>query len=205
MTELETSPIARRCAFDDLECPGDDKSARLTPAPALARLSLRMAFGDARRLQGSMGAWLGGQINTAITTGPDDRAALRLGPDEWLVLVAMEHGEAVRGDIQSAASGLPHALVDVSDRNAGGILSGPRAADVLAAGCALPLDPGRFPVGRATRTLFARAEVVLWRRAPDRFHIETGRSFLPYVAGVLGEAIVSEAAIARLADQPPSF
>jgi len=39
-----------------------------------------------------------------------------------------------------------------------------------------------------TRTVFAKAEIVLWRTAPDAFRIEVWRSFTDYVARLLGEA-----------------
>jgi sarcosine oxidase subunit gamma len=38
-----------------------------------------------------------------------------------------------------------------------------------------------------TRTLFEKSEMVLWRTAPDSFHIEVWRSFAPYVTGLLAE------------------
>ncbi len=41
-----------------------------------------------------------------------------------------------------------------------------------------------------TRTIFAKAEIVLWRTAPDAFRIEVWRSFAPYVLGLLDEAIM---------------
>jgi sarcosine oxidase subunit gamma len=40
-----------------------------------------------------------------------------------------------------------------------------------------------------TRTLFGKAEIVLWRTAPDAFHIEVWRSFARYVLDCLGEAL----------------
>jgi sarcosine oxidase, subunit gamma len=36
-----------------------------------------------------------------------------------------------------------------------------------------------------TRTMYDKAEIVLWRRAPDRFHLEVWRSFARYVEGLL--------------------
>jgi sarcosine oxidase, subunit gamma len=39
-----------------------------------------------------------------------------------------------------------------------------------------------------TRTVLAKAEIVLWRRAHDSFHLEVWRSFAGYVSGVLAEA-----------------
>jgi sarcosine oxidase subunit gamma len=67
-------------------------------------------------------------------------------------------------------------------------VSGPRATEVVNAFNPLDLDPAAFPIGMVTRTVFAKAEVVLWRTAPDAFRIEVWRSFAPYVEGLLREA-----------------
>ena len=40
----------------------------------------------------------------------------------------------------------------------------------------------------ATRTLFVKAEIVLWRSEAERFHVEVWRSFAPYLKGLLAEA-----------------
>jgi sarcosine oxidase subunit gamma len=66
-------------------------------------------------------------------------------------------------------------------------LSGPHAEWLLAAQCPLPLDASAFPVGMCTRTVFSKAEIVLWRTAPDTFHIEVWRSFSRYVVDLLTE------------------
>ena len=39
-----------------------------------------------------------------------------------------------------------------------------------------------------TRTMLAKAEVVLWRTEPQVFRVEVWRSFVAYVAQFLGEA-----------------
>jgi sarcosine oxidase subunit gamma len=39
-----------------------------------------------------------------------------------------------------------------------------------------------------TRTVFGKAEIVLWRTAAETFRIEVWRSFAPYVLGCLEEA-----------------
>jgi sarcosine oxidase subunit gamma len=39
-----------------------------------------------------------------------------------------------------------------------------------------------------TRTMLAKAEVVLWRPAAEEFHLEVWRSFAPYVTQFLAEA-----------------
>ena len=55
-------------------------------------------------------------------------------------------------------------------------------------------DCAHFPVGMATRTLFEKAEIVLWRIAPDSFHLEVWRSFAPYVWDLLDTVRKEEAA-----------
>ena len=58
----------------------------------------------------------------------------------------------------------------------------------LSAGCPLDLSDGAFPVGMATRTMLAKCEIVLWRRDPQRYHVEIWRSFADYAANFLAEA-----------------
>ena len=53
---------------------------------------------------------------------------------------------------------------------------------------ALDLHLDAFPVGMCTRTLFGKAEIVLWRTGEETFHIEVWRSFAPYLLGCLNEA-----------------
>jgi sarcosine oxidase subunit gamma len=120
------------------------------------------------------------------------RAALWLGPDEWLLLAPDGEGEAIAAAFREIAA--PHALVDVSHRNAAVILSGSDVTTVIAGGCPLDLHLSAFPIGMCTRTLLAKAEIVLWRRAVDRFHLECGRSFAPYVHGVLADAALEVSA-----------
>lgn len=115
-----------------------------------------------------------------------ERAALWLGPDEWL-LIAEENAE-LQGKLEAALGGVFHGLVDVSHRQVGISVEGPGAERLLAAGCPLDLDLRGFPVGMSTRTLLVKAEIGLWRRAETVFRIEVLRSFAPYVARILDEA-----------------
>ncbi len=112
-----------------------------------------------------------------------DRAALWLGPDEWLLLAPLSDVDG----IAAARIEGPCSLVDVSHRQVALRLSGPLATVVLSAGNPLDLDLAAFPVGMSTRTVLAKAEIVLWRTAPESFHIEVWRSFAPYVWDFLRE------------------
>jgi sarcosine oxidase subunit gamma len=116
------------------------------------------------------------------------RAALWLGPDERLLLCDDASAPDIHGRLAQALAGQPHSLVDVSHRQLGLTLAGPHAAMVLATGCPLDLDPAAFPVGMCTRTVLAKAEIVLWRIADDGFHLEVWRSFAAYVSAVIAEA-----------------
>ena len=53
--------------------------------------------------------------------------------------------------------------------------------------CPLDLDLREFPIGMCTRTVFAKADIVLWRTRAEAFHVEVWRSFAGYVTGLLGE------------------
>jgi sarcosine oxidase, subunit gamma len=121
----------------------------------------------------------------AATGAPSGLAALWLGPDEQLLLgpEASDIGAA----LQSALRDLPHSLVDVSHRQTAFEVSGPRSTLLLNAGCPLDLDPSAFPVGMCTRTVLAKAEIVLWRTSQDVFHVEVWRSFADYVSRFLVE------------------
>jgi sarcosine oxidase subunit gamma len=75
----------------------------------------------------------------------------------------------------------------VSHRNVGIIVSGPGAEATLSAGCPQDLSLEIFPVGACSRTIFGKAEIVLFRTEDDTFRVECWRSFSDYVFGLLAE------------------
>jgi sarcosine oxidase, subunit gamma len=117
-----------------------------------------------------------------------EHSALWLGPDEWLLLAPVTQGASLAATLAGRLQGLPHSLVDVSHRQGALHLTGRYAATLLAAGCPLDLDASAFPIGMCTRTMLAKAEVVLWRTGAEAFHLEVWRSFLPYASLFLAEA-----------------
>lgn len=129
------------------------------------------------------------------TTGTNDVTALWLGPDEWLIL-DQSGGDpgALRDKLAAALAGVPHSLVDVSQRQIGIAVAGAKSALALNAHVPLDLNASAFPVDRCTRTVFEKCEIVLWRRADDQFYLETGRSFVPYVTALLDLAAAEIAA-----------
>jgi sarcosine oxidase subunit gamma len=116
------------------------------------------------------------------------RATLWLGPDEYLLLGADAASEAAAADaLEQAVGDMPHALVNISHRQFALEVSGSHAATILSGACPLDLDLDEFPVGMCTRTVLAKADIVLWRTGDDAFHLEVWRSFSGYVTGLLSE------------------
>ena len=153
--------------------------------PAATRLSLRGKAPAQAAAGTAFGAAFAETACRAVTLG--ERAALWLGPDEELLLAPQAESEPLTQALRSALAGYAHALVDISHRQVALELRGPQGAWLLGAACPLDLDPSVFPVGMCTRTVFAKAEIVLWRKAPEVFHVEVSRSFTHYVVALLDE------------------
>ena len=154
-----------------------------TPLGECARWSLRLPGARADRLGELAGFVIALDINRAASQV--DRLAARLGPDEWLLCAPPEEG--LQDKLEAALAGERHSLVDVGHRYSGFSLEGPQAATLLAAGC--PLDLYALGEASATRTLLAKAEIILWRLgAAASWRLECARSVAPYVHGFLREA-----------------
>jgi sarcosine oxidase subunit gamma len=121
-------------------------------------------------------------------TAKGERAALWLGPNEWLLLAPAQEEPALRIALRNALHGLPHSLVALGHAHAALTVTGPAAEAVLNAGCPLDLDRSIFQVNECTRTVFAKTEIVLWRVRSDCFRVETARSYAAYLWQLLSEA-----------------
>lgn len=168
------------------QSPAVTATAYLKLAPAAARWILR---GDDAALATAGRAFGVALPATACrAASAADRAALWLGPDEQLLLAPAGAAVTVAAELEQALAALPHSLVEISHRQLALKLSGPRAAALLNSGCPLDLDADSFPVGMCTRTVFGKAEIVLWRTAAEGFHVEIWRSFTDYLVQLLREA-----------------
>jgi sarcosine oxidase subunit gamma len=144
--------------------PVEGAGVRLSHAQPKARYSLRAR--DAKVLADVIGRALPGKI------GDTAGGIACLGPDEWYALLPA-------GTDLPRGEGLAVSVVEVSSRALGLVLEGPGALAVLSSGC--PLDLAKMGVGRATRTVFETVEVVIWREAEDRWHVEVWRSFATWL------------------------
>ncbi len=150
------------------------------------RLALRAGPEAAVAIGDALGVTLGDAPCRATVAG--DRAALWLGPDEWLLLAPDGDAPALAAAAAQELGNQPASIVDVSHRTVAIEVRGTHAADTLNAFCALDLDPHAFPIGMCTRAVFGKAEIVLWRTAAETFRVEVARSFTPYVRACLQEA-----------------
>ncbi len=158
----------------------------VTPGEPATRFSFRGGKAAQAALGDAFGIVL--PVQSCRATVGQDRAALWLGPDEWLLIGKDGQAETLFAALESALAGVPHSLVDVSHRNISVLLSGPRAASALNTACPLDLALESFPVGMCTRTIFGKAELIIWRTGDNKFHLETWRSFGPYVWGLISLA-----------------
>ena len=172
-----SNPVAARQLPEITAC------ALVSALPSATRYILR----GNDRVMLAAGAALGLEISQvacrAVVNG--EVAALWLGPDEQLLLAP--EGRELAATLATALRDLPHALVEVSHRQTALEVRGVQAALLLNAGCPLDLDLNAFPIGMCTRTVLAKAEIVLWRTSEEIFHVEVWRSFAPYVTDFLAE------------------
>ncbi|MFC5585199.1 sarcosine oxidase subunit gamma [Nitratireductor kimnyeongensis] len=147
----------------------------LVRAEPASRLSLRAPEAAVKPLSNALGLALPKLPKTS--SSKDGRAALWLGPDEWLVI------DVNRVNLSGICASVTafHSAVDVSHRNTAVLVSGPRCEPVLNAGCPQDLSLDAFPVGACSRTVFGKVEIILWRTGHDAFRVETWRSFADYV------------------------
>lgn len=149
---------------------GRTGNPRAIAAAPMSRFSLRVSEAAVQTLG------LPADINSSNTR--IGHTAFRLGPDEFLLLLP-------EGEVPTINIAESYSLVDISHRQTAILLHGPHAADMLNAGCPLDLDETAFSIGMATRTMFMKADIVLWRTGAEAFHIEVWRSFAPYVWSLL--------------------
>ena len=178
--------IRRRPPLEDGLETGSPRVRLTDPGPA-ARFVLRGDASAAARTGLALGFTLPREACRAAVQA--ELAALRLGPDEWLIMAPEAKGRGLAERVREALGDMPHALVDSGHGSAGLVIDGPAAAELLNAGCPLDLRDAAFPVGMCTRTLLGKAEIVLWRTAPETFRLEAGRSFMAYIRVFLLEAV----------------
>nr|WSY49971.1 sarcosine oxidase subunit gamma [Streptomyces sp. NBC_00886] len=165
---------------------------RLAELPFLAQVNVRLdgkgAAADAVGL--ALGLPLPLEPNTVVRAG--ELTALWLGPDEWLVVGPPDTQRDLESRIRAASGDEPVAVTDVSAQRTTLLVSGTRARDLLAHGCALDLHPRAFGAGRCAQTTLARAQVLLVARDEPGagFWVLVRSSFAGYLTDWLLDAAV---------------
>lgn len=172
--------VARRSALEGRVAAHAGVSVR--PGAPATRLSLRAPEASLAALDKALGLALPRRPKTSATKGA--RAALWLGPDEWLVI---DDGGA---DLMAPCAKVRgfHSAVDVSHRNLAILVEGPGAEATISAGCPQDISSGSFPVGACSRTILGKIEIVLWKTGDEAFRVECWRSFADYAFTFLAEA-----------------
>lgn len=159
-----------------------NSSVTIEAAGPASRLSFRATKKGATAFGKALGLAL--PSKPGATASKAGKHALWLGPDEWLIY----DEKSPETTLMPRLANKEFAATDVSHRNTAYVISGMGAAAVLNAGCPRDLSVKEFPVGTASRTIFGKAEVVLYRTSKDTFRLECWRSFAPYVWDLLVDA-----------------
>ena len=129
-------------------------------------------------------------IPNTVSSGPSDADMLRIiwqGPDEWLVVA--EESADIGGILGAIVAGRHAAVSDVGESRTILNLSGSRARDVLAKGCALDLHDRVFTIGQCAQTMLAQAHVILHQTSDaPTYQIYIHRSFAEHLWNWLEDA-----------------
>lgn len=160
----------------------------VTPAMPATRLALRAPDASVEVLGRALGLALPRKPKTSVSNG--QRAALWLGPDEWLLI------DQADGDPAADCSKITvfHSAVDISHRNVALLVEGAGAEAAISAGCPQDISLDVFPVGACSRTILGKIEIVLWRTGEQAFRVECWRSFADYAFTLLADAARDAAA-----------
>jgi sarcosine oxidase, subunit gamma len=156
----------------------------------VSQINLRADPNDAnvmRRLAEVLGFALPVIPNTV--SARDDRRALWLGPDEWMVVGPDGQRQALEQALRNGLNGGFVSIVDVSANRTVLEIRGPKARELLAHGVPIDLDAPSFGPGRCAQTLLSKAQLIVESiSAHPGFYLYVRSSFASYVADWLLDA-----------------
>lgn len=125
----------------------------------------------------------------------EDRRALWLGPDEWLVVGPDGQKAVMEQELRNALNGSVGSIVDVSADRTQLEIRGPKTRELLEHGVPIDLDARSFGPARCAQTLLAKAQVIIERRDDAAFQLYVRSSFASYLADWLLDAAASVSVI----------
>ena len=146
--------------------------------PFLAQVDLRVDLADVG------GSPIALPIEPNTVTEGGDRAALWLGPDEWLILGPPATAPTIVRELDAALAPALRSVVDVSANRVAIELVAPDRLELLSYVCPLDLDAPAWQTGRCAQTLLGAAQVILHERASST-GILARPSFASYVIDLL--------------------
>lgn len=110
----------------------------------------------------------------------DEGMAFWVGPGEWWLVGA--DGTLTEAAVRARLPIPPRAIVDLSHGRAVVRVGGTHAADIIAKGCPLDLDPAAFPAGGCPQSVLAGVNLLLHRVPADTgFDLYIPRSYARHV------------------------
>ena len=150
--------------------------------PFVSQLNLRTGT-DAAVIQ-RFAAVLGFPLPTVPNSvaSLEDRRALWLGPDEWLIVGPDGQQAAIEQELRNGLNGAFGSVTDVSANRTLLEIRGAKARVRLAHGIAIDLDPRSFGPFRCAQTLLAKAQVIIECRDESGLILYVRASFATYAA-----------------------
>jgi len=168
-----------------------DGALSIRELPFVSQVNLRADPKDAdlmQRLATAIGFALPIAPNT-VTSG-EERRALWLAPDEWLVVGPDGQQHAIEQELRNGLNGAFGSIVDVSANRTVLELRGAKARNVLAHGVPLDLDARSFSSGQCAQTVLSKAQVIIDCRDEADLQVYVRASFATYIADWLLDAAV---------------
>jgi len=187
-TYIRQSPLAHLHLIARANEPVTKSGVLVREEPFTSQFVLRGDAGDeafVTALQDALGTSL--PITPNTVSGGGDAGILWLGPDEWLVVADESIDIGTR--LSDVVAGRHAAASDVSESRTILRVSGARARDVMAKGCALDLHSRSFGVGQCAQTMLAQTHIILHQTSDTpEYEIYVHRSFAEYLWAWLEDA-----------------
>jgi sarcosine oxidase, subunit gamma len=177
-----------RDRFADLTAASGGKLS-IRELPFVSQVNLRADPDDGdlmQRLASALGFTLPFVPNSVASR--EERRALWLGPDEWLVVDADGQHQALEQVLRHGLDGAFGSIVDVSANRTMVEIRGERARELMGHGVPIDLDARSFGPDHCAQTLLAKAQVIIERRNAEELHVYVRTSFATYLADWLLDA-----------------
>lgn len=120
-------------------------------------------------------------VGARSSASRDGETILSLGPDEWLVVIAMEIASERAEALGARLAGIHHALVDVTHSRTPIGLAGAHAREVLMKATNVDVHPRAFSAGQCIQARLARCHMLLHQLDDSpAYDVYVHRSFAAY-------------------------